>query len=119
MSAGSNNTGNKKKFGFSGNKRTSTYIWGLAFLKDDKDDRMKIIEFQSFIQEIPYKLQSFDIKKENWKFENQQKLIDKIFEGNTTITINRDDLINSSWNTKEFIVKTLMWGYPTRARAQY
>lgn len=79
---------------------------------------MRIAEFQNFIREIPYKNQSFDIKNEIWKFESQQNYIDEIFDGNTTITINRDDLINSSWNTKEFIIKTLMWGYPTKGRGR-
>lgn len=79
---------------------------------------MRIAEFQNFIREIPYKNQSFDIKNEIWKFESQQPYIDEIFEGNTTITINRDDLINSRWNTKEFIIKTLMWGYPTKGRGR-
>lgn len=79
---------------------------------------MRIADFQNFIREIPYKNQAFDIKKEIWKFEGLQTFIDEIFKGNTTITINRDDLINSSWNTKEFIIKTLMWGYPTKGRGR-
>ncbi len=83
-----------------------------------KLDSMKIIEFENFIREFPYKNQSFDIKRDNWKIENQQVFIDKIFSGSRIITLNRNDLINISWNTKEFIIKTLMWGYPTKGRGR-
>jgi len=79
---------------------------------------MELIEFQKFIQNIPYQNQAFDIKKDNWKIESQQGFIDEIFNGNATITINRNDLINASWNTKEFVIKTLMWGYPTKGRGR-
>jgi len=79
---------------------------------------MRITEFQNFIREIPYANQSFDIKNEIWKFESQQNLIDEIFDGNATITINRNDLFNSRWNTIELIIKTLMWGYPTKGRGR-
>ncbi len=79
---------------------------------------MRIIEYQNFIQVIPYKNQSFDIKRDNWKVESQQDFIDEIFDGETSITINRDDLTNCSWNTREFVIKTLMWGYPTKGRGR-
>ena len=79
---------------------------------------MRIVDFQKLIQEIPCKNQSFDIKKANWKIDAQQKFIDNIFNGKEVITINRQDLINSMWNTQEFIIKTLMWGYPTKGRGR-
>lgn len=71
---------------------------------------MELIEFQNFIQNIPYQNQAFDIKKANWKIESQQDLIDKIFNGKDIITLNRQDLINSTSDLKEFVIKTLMWG---------
>jgi hypothetical protein len=79
---------------------------------------MELIEFQNFIQNIPYQNQAFDIKKENWKVESQQELIDKVFKGKDIITLNRQDLINSTFDLKEFILKTLMWGYPTKGRGR-
>ena len=77
---------------------------------------MRIADFQNLIREIPYQNQSFDIKNQIWNFDSQKAQIEKIFDGNSTITINRQDLINSNWNTEEFIIKTLMWGYPTKGR---
>lgn len=79
---------------------------------------MRIAYFENFIREIPFKNQSFDIKKSNWKCENQTELIDQIFGEKSVITLNRFDLINSSWNIEEFILKTLMWGYPTKGRGK-
>lgn len=79
---------------------------------------MKLIEFKNFIKHIPYQNQAFDIKEGNWKVESQQILIDKIFNRKEIITLNRQDLINSSSNLKEFAIKTLMWGYPTKGRGR-
>jgi hypothetical protein len=79
---------------------------------------MRIIDFENFIREIPFRNQSFDIKKSIWKCENQIELIEQIFDGKNQITLNRFDLINSSWNIEEFIIKTLMWGYPTKGRGK-
>ncbi len=83
-----------------------------------KLNQMKISQFQKFICAFPFRNQSFDIKRANWKVENQQDILDKIFDGQETVTINRYDLINSSYNTKEFVIKTLMWGYPTKGRGR-
>ena len=77
---------------------------------------MKITDFRKLIQEIPHNNHSFDIKKSNWKCDNQSRIIDQIFEGKDIVTLNRYDLINSKWNIEEFIIKTLMWGYPTKGR---
>ncbi len=79
---------------------------------------MKLMEFQKLIQNIPYRNQAFDIKKDNWKVESQQTLIDKIFNGKNIITINRQDLLNSTNDLGEFAIKTLMWGYPTKGRGK-
>ncbi len=83
-----------------------------------ENSNMKIIDFKNFIREIPFRNQSFDIKKSNWECENQIELIERIFDGKNVITLNRFDLINSNWNIEEFIIKTLMWGYPTKGRGK-
>lgn len=77
---------------------------------------MKIADFELLIQKLPFRNQSFDIKKTNWKCKNQTVLIDRIFNDKEIITLNRFDLINSSYDIEEFIIKTLMWGYPTKGR---
>jgi hypothetical protein len=79
---------------------------------------MRIIDFENFIREIPFRNQSFDINKSIWKCENQIELIEQIFNEKNQITLNRFDLINSSWNIEEFIIKTLMWGYPIKGRGK-
>ena len=77
---------------------------------------MKIRDFQNFIREFPYKNQSFEIKKENWIVDLHKDFIKDLFAGKDSITLNRLDLFNSKMEIKEFIFKTLMWGYPTKGR---
>lgn len=77
---------------------------------------MRIADFELLIHELPVRNQSFDIKKSNWKCENQTVLIDRVFRNKDIVTLNRFDLINSSIDIEEFIIKTLMWGYPTKGR---
>lgn len=67
---------------------------------------------------MPYQNLGFDIKAQNWKVQSQQKYIDRIFNGKENITLNRFDLETANQNTKDFILKTLMWGYPTKGRGK-
>jgi len=77
---------------------------------------MRITDFERFIREIPYKYQSFDIKREFWENESQPLLIDNIFGGKDQITLSRFDLFNSTYYLDTFVIKVLMWGYPTKGR---
>ena len=77
---------------------------------------MKTKDFQKLIRELPFKNQSFDIKSSNWKLDSQQNIIDRVFDNKPEITINRNDLYNSNTSIEKFIIKTLMWGYPTKGR---
>ncbi len=79
---------------------------------------MKIVEFQDFIREFPYKNQSFDIKKDVWQVDLHREYLEKLFDRKKTITLNRFDLFNSEMEIKEFVFKTLMWGYPTKGRGK-
>lgn len=79
---------------------------------------MRISKFQNFIKEFPYLNQSFDIKKKNWEIESQLNMINTIFGTNDTITLTRFDLLNSRYDLESFILKTLMWGYPTKGRGR-
>ena len=67
---------------------------------------------------MPCQNLGFDIKAQNWKVGSQQKNIDQIFNGKEIITLNRFDLETSNQNTTDFILKTLMWGYPTKGRGK-
>lgn len=79
---------------------------------------MKLTNFSNFIKEMPCQNLGFDIKAQNWKVQSQQKYIDRIFNGKEIITLNRFDLEIANQNTKDFILKTLMWGYPTKGRGK-
>ncbi|MBZ9652660.1 8-oxoguanine DNA glycosylase OGG fold protein [Psychroflexus montanilacus] len=79
--------------------------------------QLEIREFQKLIKELPYLKHSFDIKKKNWKVQSQQSLINEVFDANEVITLNRYDLKEAiHFDLKLFILKTLMWGYPTKGR---
>ncbi len=77
---------------------------------------MKLIDYTDLIHELPVKEHSFTIKKNNWTNQHQQELIDNIFQKESSITLNRYDLTNSNHSIEEFILKTLMWGYPIKGR---
>jgi hypothetical protein len=79
--------------------------------------QLEIREFQKLIKELPYLKHSFDIKKKNWNVQSQQSLINEVFDANEVITLNRYDLKEAiHFDLKLFILKTLMWGYPTKGR---
>jgi hypothetical protein len=77
---------------------------------------MKISDYKNFIKEFPYQNHAFDIKRSIWKIDNHIDYLDELFGTSEVITINRQDLVNSASSMKEFIFKTLMWGYPTKGR---
>ena len=77
---------------------------------------MKLAQFQNLIIEMPVNHHAFTIKKTNWRCNFQMDLIDQIFSGNETISISRYDLMSSKYMLPEFVIKTLMWGYPTKGR---
>lgn len=79
---------------------------------------MKITDFSNFIREIPYEYQSFEIRKDVWKNLDRQLTITRIFAEKDVITISRYDLFNSTGDIEEFIIKVLMWGYPTKGRGK-
>ncbi len=78
---------------------------------------MQIADYKELIRNFPYREHSFDVKHELWKNENPRDLINHIFEGKEILTLNRYDLYNSL-DTSEFVIKTLLWGYPTKGRGK-
>lgn len=82
---------------------------------------MKILDFRNLIRVLPCQNQGFDIYRKNWLVESQEDNINKIFKNSDKdkkITINRFDIENSKNNLPIFILKTLMWGYPTKGRGK-
>lgn len=86
---------------------------------------MKITDFADLIKNLPYREQAFIIRKEVWfpkdeekRFKNQNDRIKKIFGDKDSIMISRHDLFNSVNELDLFIIKVLMWGYPTKGRGK-
>jgi hypothetical protein len=77
---------------------------------------MKIYDFKDLIRQLPNNEQSFDIKADIWKNSSQNSIIVDIFNNQNVITISRKDLFESVDNLDRFVIKTLMWGYPTKGR---
>lgn len=77
---------------------------------------MKLVEFEKLITELPYLRHSFEISKRNWNLSDQSVLINHVFADIKTITLSRKDLFESNQNIPIFIIKTLMWGYPSGGR---
>ena len=76
---------------------------------------MLISDFRDLISAIPFCQHSVDVKRTNWNNDNQVVLIQHIFGNNVVITLSRNDLFQTN-GTTEFVIKTLMWGYPTGGR---
>ena len=79
---------------------------------------MRVVDFKKLIKEIPFENHSFDIRKDLWKNEIHQKFINEVILKRPITTINRKDLYDPQLNIKQFIFKTLMWGYPTKGRGK-
>ena len=78
---------------------------------------MFITDFGNLIRELPYKYQAFEINYDHWKDTNQSQIIESIFfQKNKAgiITLSRFDLFHSTVNLPEFVLKVLMWDYPTK-----
>lgn len=76
-------------------------------------------DYIPYISRIPYLQQAFDIKRIHWKDLDLNSLLNYIFESQDekgTITISRNDLFNDHSSLEIFLIKVLMWGYPTMGR---
>lgn len=86
---------------------------------------MKITDFANLIKHLPYMEQAFFIRKEVWfptdeekRFKYQNDRIKKVFGNDNSVMISRHDLFNSTNELDLFIIKVLMWGYPTKGRGK-
>ncbi len=83
---------------------------------------MQIADYKDLISELPFMCQSTNIKKRDWSGIINNGLIQGIFGDNNEITLNRTDLFNinptENNNFKIFVIKTLMWGFPTSGRGR-
>jgi hypothetical protein len=76
---------------------------------------MKIATYKNLILILPVREQCFTTKRATWKkaeesFDWFKKINDKLFEGNDTLTVSRQDVFDTYY-LREKIVKTIFWGY--------
>jgi len=77
---------------------------------------MKIEDFSELIKFLPTDMSSFRIKKSNWIVASQNHIVEDIFRENDIKKISRSEIRSERNNLNLFIIKTLMWGYPTKGR---
>ncbi len=99
---------------------------------------MKISNYKRLIQVIPYMEQAFEVKRSQWTNLVSEDILNQIFGENVepnrvsmtdpknpstklidqTVVISRFELFHKYQNLELFIVKVLMWGYPTKGRGK-
>ena len=82
-----------------------------------KKEPMNIENYNQLISNLPVREQCLSTKRSTWsKAESQVKwlkdLNDKLFAGNPSLTISRQDIFETI-ETREIIIKTIYWGYPS------
>ena len=79
---------------------------------------MNISDYKNLIDNMPVEGHAFTIKKKNWERFFKLKEIKKVFDKDEIIISRKDlfKLAKDQKKTTEFIVKVLMWGYPTGGR---
>lgn len=84
---------------------------------------MEIKSYKTLIVSLPVREQCFTTKRTTWnKAENEivwlKVLNEKLFGVNDTLTINRQDIIETS-EPREVIIKTIYWGYSSGMRGNH
>ena len=72
--------------------------------------------YQTLITQLPVREQCFTTKRSTWvNFEHSddefKRINNSIFKSNDIVCISRNDLFKSNSKLKEFIIKTIYWGY--------
>ncbi len=99
---------------------------------------MKISNYKRLIQVLPFMEQAFEVKRSQWTNLVSEEILNQIFGENVeqktavisdqkkpsikpidqTVMISRFELFHKYQNIELFIVKVLMWGYPTKGRGK-
>jgi hypothetical protein len=87
---------------------------------------MRLSEFKSLISNMPVAHQAFTSKRTTWAphvDENTEagKALRSIFGSSDEVTLSRSDLrsLASKPNMAEFVVATIIWGYPRGMRGNH
>lgn len=70
-----------------------------------------ISDYKELIAQMPVQEQSFITKRSTWFGKIDDKILDRIFEGEDAIKISRQSIFLTC-NISDFIYKVVMWGYP-------
>lgn len=76
---------------------------------------MKISEYKNFIKLFPTENSGYKVKKQNWKSSLDNETLKQIFFEKDDVILTKNK-IRKEKDLKIFIIKTLMWGYPTKGR---
>lgn len=76
---------------------------------------MKLTDYKSFIELFPTGNSGYKVKKQIWETTLDKATLNEIFSEEPYIELTKDN-IRKEKNLKMFIIKTLMWGYPTKGR---
>lgn len=83
---------------------------------ESKLRQVEIKTFRTLIQEINPNYHSFDIKAAIWQKKPFWSRFEKYFKSQSEVTLTRHDLRNTDFDFEDFVLKTLLWGYPTIGR---
>lgn len=83
---------------------------------ESKLRQVEIKTFRTLIQEINPNYHSFDIKAVIWQKKPFWSRFEKYFKSQSEVTLTRHDLRNTDFDFEDFVLKTLLWGYPTVGR---
>lgn len=78
---------------------------------------ISIKKYIGVINVLPVGEQAFTIKANNWKSLISKKHFHELFENETSICLSRQDIHNTN-NLELFILKTILWGYPSGMRGK-
>jgi len=84
---------------------------------------VNIENYKILISNLPVRQQSFTTKRSTWRkaekeIEWLEKLNDKLFGDNNTLTICRQDILDTT-EIRELIIKTIYWGYTRGMRGNH
>ncbi len=85
---------------------------------------MNIHNYATLIQHLPVRQQSETTKRSTWrKAESEIDWLpdfnNKLFDNKVTLTLSRQEIIDTTSSIREFILKTIYWGYPSDMRGNH
>ncbi|HXA01073.1 MAG TPA: hypothetical protein VNW99_03740 [Cytophagaceae bacterium] len=85
---------------------------------------MNIERYKLLISSLPVRQQSFTTKRRTWlkaesSIEWLREFNNELFNNEESLNISRRDIFDTNGSTREFILKTIYWGYPRGMRGNH